>query len=216
MASVHRVFTRQFGVRTSGTFFSAPRVIFHSSRSNIHNRITADISVVRHNARSRGLSLPLLFTATGVAGVGLSLSAFNSPTIYCDASTTIRNDYAAHTPENLPPPPTSSVSLYELSFGTVCGLCSGVFIKKGAKALAFFLGGVFVLLQYLASSSVIHVDWGRIATRFENMIYTKDPTSRKKAPNVYSLWSWIVDFLTANFQQRASFVAGFALGVRVG
>lgn len=73
-----------------------------------------------------------------------------------------------------------------------------------------------LLLQYLASSSVIHVDWGRIATRFENMVYTKDPTGRKKAPNVYSLWNWIIDFLTADFQQRASFVAGFALGVRVG
>lgn len=48
------------------------------------------------------------------------------------------------------------------------------------------------------------------------MVYTKDPTSRKKAPNVYSLWNWIVDFLTADFQQRASFVAGFALGLRVG
>lgn len=41
----------------------------------------------------------------------------------------------------------SSVNVYELSFGTVCGLCAGVFIKKGAKALAFVLGGVFVLLQ---------------------------------------------------------------------
>jgi FUN14 domain-containing protein 1 len=39
------------------------------------------------------------------------------------------------------------VSLYELGFGIVAGICAGVFIKKGAKAVAFFLGGVFVLLQ---------------------------------------------------------------------
>ena len=88
MAGVHRIFTRQFGVRTSGTFFFPPRVLFRSSRSNIHNRIMTDVSVVRHNARSRGSSLPLLFTATGVAGVGLGLSAFNSPTIYCDGGLT--------------------------------------------------------------------------------------------------------------------------------
>ena len=50
-------------------------------------------------------------------------------------------------PENYPPPPVSSVSFYELGFGTVAGICAGVFIKKGAKALAFLLGGVFVLLQ---------------------------------------------------------------------
>lgn len=47
----------------------------------------------------------------------------------------------------LPPPPTSAVNLYELSFGTVAGVCAGVFIKKGAKAVAFCVGGVFVLLQ---------------------------------------------------------------------
>jgi FUN14 domain-containing protein 1 len=39
------------------------------------------------------------------------------------------------------------VNLYELTFGTVTGICAGVFIKKGAKMVAFFLGGVFVLLQ---------------------------------------------------------------------
>lgn len=50
-------------------------------------------------------------------------------------------------PEKYPDLPVSSVSLYELGFGTVAGVCAGVFIKKGAKALAFLLGGVFVLLQ---------------------------------------------------------------------
>ena len=47
----------------------------------------------------------------------------------------------------LPPPPQSIVNLYELTFGTVCGVCAGVFVKKGARAVAFALGGVFVLLQ---------------------------------------------------------------------
>ena len=54
----------------------------------------------------------------------------------------------------LPPPPTSAVNLYELSFGTVAGVCAGVFIKKGAKAVAFCVGGVFVLLQ--VSWAVFH------------------------------------------------------------
>jgi hypothetical protein len=56
----------------------------------------------------------------------------------------------------LTPPPSSSVKPYELTFGTVCGICAGVFIKKGAKALAFMLGGVFVLLQ--VRSSCVGVD----------------------------------------------------------
>lgn len=45
------------------------------------------------------------------------------------------------------PPPVSSVSVYELSFGTVAGICAGVFIKKGLKIFAFVCGGLFVVLQ---------------------------------------------------------------------
>lgn len=43
--------------------------------------------------------------------------------------------------------------MFELSFGAVCGICAGVFVKKGVKLLAFFLGGVFVLLQVSSSLS---------------------------------------------------------------
>jgi hypothetical protein len=56
-------------------------------------------------------------------------------------------------PEDRGPPPASSVSLYELGFGTVAGVCAGVFVKKGAKAVAWFLGGIFVLLQVHPISS---------------------------------------------------------------
>ena len=37
--------------------------------------------------------------------------------------------------------------MYELTFGTVCGVCAGIFVKKGAKALGFIFGGIFVMLQ---------------------------------------------------------------------
>jgi FUN14 domain-containing protein 1 len=39
------------------------------------------------------------------------------------------------------------LDVYQLGFGTVCGICTGVFLKKGLRAIAFLLGGVFVLLQ---------------------------------------------------------------------
>ncbi|KAL4253895.1 FUN14 family protein [Abortiporus biennis] len=119
-------------------------------------------------------------------------------------------------PEPLPPTPASSVSLYELSFGTVCGICAGVFVKKGAKTLAFVFGGVFVLLQYLGSLTLVKVDWPRVGKKFENLFYTTDVQGVRRAPNVGSLFRWFVDFLTSDFQQRASFVAGFALGLRIG
>jgi FUN14 domain-containing protein 1 len=47
----------------------------------------------------------------------------------------------------LPTEPQSILSPYELSLGAICGICAGVFIKKGAKLIAFFLGGVYVLMQ---------------------------------------------------------------------
>lgn len=59
---------------------------------------------------------------------------------------------------NLPltPDPSlgSSVKMVELSFGTVCGICAGVFMKKGVKALAFALGGIFVVLQVSSQCSI--------------------------------------------------------------
>ncbi|GLB35045.1 putative FUN14 family protein [Lyophyllum shimeji] len=159
----------------------------------------------------------LFFTAAGVAGIGLSLSK-SIPRVYCDAPAPgegLPPPPPQGAPE-LPPPPPSTVSLYQLSFGLVSGVCAGIFIKKGAKAVAWLLGGIFVLLQYLASKSLVRVDWGRAATRFENAFYTTDEKGVKRAPTVSSVWNWLVDFLSADFQPRASFIAGLALGLRIG
>ncbi|KAL1745641.1 FUN14 family-domain-containing protein [Schizophyllum fasciatum] len=161
--------------------------------------------------------------AVGVVAAGLGLFAYSRP-ISCDggspppgsATPPPPASAAASDGKDLPPPPTSTVSLYELSFGTVAGICAGVFVKKGAKMVAFALGGVFVLLQYLGQLSVIKVDWRAMGTRFENLFYRTDANGVKRAPTVGSLWTWIIDFLTADFQPRASFLAGFVLGIRLG
>lgn len=153
--------------------------------------------------------LPSLLTAAGIA---LGIATCTAPIIHCDSST--HGPVPTSPPQA--PPPESIVNLYELTFGTVAGMCAGVFIKKGAKMVAFFLGGVFVLLQYLGSMSLVRVDWGHMASRFENLLYTKDALGNKRPPTISSLWRWVVDFLTADFQPRASFIAGLALGLRIG
>lgn len=160
--------------------------------------------------------------ALGITTLGLAgFSFLASKEIHCEPA--VPPEHQVHvapvTPnagEPLPPPPKSSVNAYELTFGTVCGICAGVFVKKGTKALAFIFGGVFVLLQYFGSLNLVRVDWARMSSRFENLFYTRDATGAKKAPSVGSLMRWIIDFLTADFQQRASFIAGFALGLRIG
>ncbi|THH01993.1 hypothetical protein EW145_g6817 [Phellinidium pouzarii] len=151
--------------------------------------------------------------------------------VVCEASSP-KNDL-----DDLPPPPPSSVRLYELSFGTVCGICAGVFIKKGAKAIAFVFGGVFVMLQvrlphtrlystlakaqlrtqYFTSLRFVRVDWQRAESAFEQRFYTKSAGAEGyRPPTVYKLWRWLAEFLTTDFQPRASFLAGMALGFRIG
>jgi len=182
-----------------------------TARSNSHHKLTSTKATIASRSISHRSGLPFIFTAAGIAGVGLGLSVFTGPKIQCDAPK--QPTFSGYPP----PPPTSAVNLYELSFGTGCGLCAGIFIKKGAKAVAFLLGGIFVLLQYLGSTSAVRIDWARVGSRFESLFYSTDAiTGNKKAPSVYSLWSWLLDFLTADFQQRASFLAGLALGLRVG
>ncbi|KAI8998509.1 FUN14 family-domain-containing protein [Trametes punicea] len=221
-------FPRSRPLSANGRFL-VPNSVQLSARSQ-HMHMALKYKIIKHmkqdsEARS-GLYKVVL--KLGVVSVGLGLSFLAAPIIYCDPVTSRTAPPATVPPPSQggaapvqpspppPPPPASSVNFYELTFGTVCGICAGVFVKKGAKAVAFVMGGVFVLLQYLGSLSLVRVDWSRAATRFENLFYTRDATGAKRPPNVGSLFRWIIDFLTADFQQRASFVAGFALGLRIG
>jgi len=153
----------------------------------------------------------------GLAGAGLGLSFYtNLRKLNCEPEPLSKEALGPPDPMALPPPPESIVNTYELTFGTVCGVCAGVFIKKGAKALAWLFGGAFVFLQYLGTTSIIKIDWSRAAARFEGLFYTVDTKGTRRPPNVYSLWRRLVDFLTADFQPRASFIAGLLLGLRIG
>ncbi|KAG8861144.1 hypothetical protein FRB96_003094 [Tulasnella sp. 330] len=157
-----------------------------------------------------------------VAAVGLHMSLMpkvrlERPRVAPAPPTTAAPPVAASSSEPLPPPPTSALNVYELSFGTVCGICAGVFVKKGAKAVAFFLGGVFILLQYFTSVNVLNVKWASVSSRFEETFYsTPAPGEAPRPPTVMSLWNWLVDFLAADFPPRATFLAGFVLGLRLG
>ena len=72
------------------------------------------------------------------------------------------------------------------------------------------------LRQYLRSTSVIRVDWGRVASVWEERVYVVDSNGHRTAPTIGSVWRWLSDFLAADFQPRAAFLAGLALGLRIG
>lgn len=199
-----------------------------------------------------------LLLYTGLVGAGIGLHTYSLNNVYCDSTRTVSLELAicvdispesasrqqsppvvtpppAPEDSNLPPSSVSTLNLFELTFGSVCGICAGVFIKKGAKFVAFILGGTFVLLQvistseaqplllksdpcttqYLGSLSVVRVDWSRAASRFENSFYRTENGVRHP-PTIRSLWNWLVNFLAADFQPRATFVAGLVLGLRIG
>ncbi|KAL7283509.1 hypothetical protein ACG7TL_002942 [Trametes sanguinea] len=225
-------------VRPVNSRFFIPKSTYGAARYQ-HMEMAKRTEIGKEIKEEFRWSMLTVFFKYGAVSVGLGLSVLAAPMIYCDLYESFASHLLTHAPAVTskpapatvlpptqgtaapvqpppPPPPSSSVNFYELTFGTVCGVCAGVFVKKGAKAVAFVMGGVFVLLQYLGSLSLLRVDWSRAATRFENLFYTTDATGAKRPPNVGSLFRWIIDFLTADFQQRASFVAGFTLGLRIG
>lgn len=157
----------------------------------------------------------------GVAAVGIAagVSAFCASTW---ASRPVQCEPAAPLPENTPTAPDSIANVYELSFGTVCGLCAGIFIKKGFKLVAGILGGIYVLLQFLASKQMIKINWKSFESVYRSGVDSASrvgeeaSTSMKSSPPLVRVWHNLVDFLTIDFQQRATFIAGLVLGLRLG
>jgi FUN14 domain-containing protein 1 len=101
-----------------------------------------------------------------------------------------------------PPPPQSIVSVPQLTFGATCGICAGVFVKKGFKLVAFLLGGVFVLLQYLSSRRFVTVDWSAVSKSYDGAIATVDENGKIVYPTPQGVLNGLIDFLTANFQRE--------------
>ncbi|KAG0142963.1 hypothetical protein CROQUDRAFT_661839 [Cronartium quercuum f. sp. fusiforme G11] len=106
-------------------------------------------------------------------------------------------------PGAVSPPPESILSLQKLSFGTVSGICVGVFIRKGLRLLACLFGAGFVFLQYLHSRSFVDVHWSRMERVYD----------RQRGKGIGErFWT----FITADFQARSSFSIGLVLGLRIG
>ena len=55
------------------------------------------------------------------------------------------------------------------------------------------------------------MNWAVLASGYEKAAYEGG-----KAPSVIVLWRRFIDFLLADFGPRATFLAGFALGLRIG
>ncbi len=68
----------------------------------------------------------------------------------------------------------------------------------------------------------ISINWGAINSRYEKLVNTAaggagDPAGSKLTNSrLGRIWQRFLHFLTADFQQRATFTAGLFLGFRLG
>ena len=94
-----------------------------------------------------------------------------------------------------------------LSFGGMLGFLSGFATKKMVKIITIVLGIIFVILQMLAFSRIISVNWGYIqglTSSYFNQNYLE------KGMNYF------MQVLMINIPFAGSFAAGFWMGVRKG
>jgi uncharacterized membrane protein (Fun14 family) len=95
----------------------------------------------------------------------------------------------------------------QLTFGGVAGFAAGYAVKKIGRFVAVILGLIFILVQVLASTGYISIDWTRVQ---------KDTEPLLQQDNVKSAWDAMLAVLTNNLPFGASFTAGFLLGIRQG
>lgn len=177
-------------------------------------------SRLRAHAAPAPPRLGLILGGSLIAATGFS--AFVSQPVACESARPYaQNTSPAASPASVDPQPESIVNVYQLSFGTACGFCAGVFIKKGLKLIAFALGGCYILLQYMNSQRLISVNWKAINGKYDKYVGSAagpvDPNARGfSGSTAQRIWNRGTNFLMADFQQRATFMAGLLLGFRLG
>ncbi|GAC96456.1 hypothetical protein PHSY_004036 [Pseudozyma hubeiensis SY62] len=177
-------------------------------------------------ASSSTVRMALLLGSGGLL-FATGLNSFTSAPLHLDSA----RPYASSPPITSPTPPTNTtteepesiVNIYQLSFGTVCGICAGVFIKKGLKFFAFLFGGCYILLQYMSSQSLIKVNWSAINSKYDRLVGSaaggngaQQSVKGYGGSTAQRIWNRTTNFLVADFQPRATFMAGLLLGLRLG
>ncbi|GAA5824006.1 hypothetical protein JCM11251_003377 [Rhodosporidiobolus azoricus] len=205
---------------------SSPSTFPSSSLRKSYNRSLCSTTTPTYTSSSRTfLRSYRTAVALSLAGGAAALASTASKPFDCASD---RSTYAQTAPAELaaaggeggkpvPKEAESILNLRDLGFGTVSGICVGVFVKKGLRMAAFVLGGAFIFLQYMSSRSLINVNWPSIASSYDSFITKRaGPPATEGGNRLGGLWRWFVDFVGANIQQRATFVAGIALGLRIG
>jgi uncharacterized membrane protein (Fun14 family) len=94
-----------------------------------------------------------------------------------------------------------------LGFGGVAGVVVGYTAKKVTKLIALALGAAFILVQVLAYKGLITVNWPAVQSTAEGV--WSDPQGHTLAEHAWEI-------VRANLPFGGGFVAGFAIGFKLG
>ncbi len=97
--------------------------------------------------------------------------------------------------------------LGQLSFGGLTGFATGFAMKKIGKIALFIFGIIFIMLQVLAYTGVIEINWLRIQQFAEPAL---------QRPALENALNGIMGVLTNNLPFAGSFIPGFLLGLKFG
>lgn len=95
----------------------------------------------------------------------------------------------------------------QLTFGAVAGFVAGYALKKVGKLAAIFLGVIFVVIQLLAWSGFVSVNWQVVQDAVDPLLQTG---------SLESAWQRLLRVLTFNIPFAAAFVPAFVWGVKRG
>ncbi|HET9027524.1 MAG TPA: FUN14 domain-containing protein [Trueperaceae bacterium] len=97
--------------------------------------------------------------------------------------------------------------LQQIAFGAVAGFVAGYALKKVGKFVALALGVLFVVIQLLAWSGFVSVNWDVLQAGVDPLLET---SSLERA------WRGLLRILTFNIPFAAAFVPAMVIGLKRG
>ena len=94
--------------------------------------------------------------------------------------------------------------VYQLGIGGFLGFFVGYAIKKMTKVLAVLIGIGALILIYLGYEGIININYDKLAEVFERLMGTASQASTVLTP------------IIANLPFAGSFIAGLAVGIKLG
>lgn len=95
----------------------------------------------------------------------------------------------------------------QIAFGVVAGFVAGYALKKVGKFVALALGLIFIVIQLLAWSGFVNVNWLRVQESVDPLL---------QADSLERTWRGLLSLLTYNIPFAAAFVPAFIIGIRRG